>query len=137
MNTEPMNTEPNFDNPTIELVLPIRTSYVSLLRQVAGAAAAHADITIDLLDDTKIACSEAAVLLIQHAPENVSYSWRWYCTENRVDVVASAPTTLTDLPDFSDMEGFTWTVLTAVAKDLTPKIAQGNLILTFSIYENA
>lgn len=131
-----MNIDPHRDNPTIELVLPIRTSYVSLLRQVAGAAAAHADLTIDLLDDTKIACSEAAVLLIQHAPEDSSYSWNWYCTEKRVDVIASAPTTLRTLPDFSSMEGFTWTVLTAVAKDLSPRIAQGHLVLTFSVYED-
>lgn len=137
MNTAPERFNSDRDNPTIELVLPIRTSYVSLLRQVAGAAAAHADLTIDLLDDTKIACSEAAVLLIQHAPVNSTYSWRWYCSEKRVDVVATAPTTLDTLPDFSAMEGFTWTVLTAVAKELSSKIAQGHLILTFSIYENA
>lgn len=130
-----MTAEHTVGNPTIELVLPIDTSFVSLLRQVAGAAAAHSDLTIDLLEDTKIACSEAAVLLISHAAHNSSYSWRWYCTDKRVKVVASVPTSLVELPDFSAMEGFTWTVLSAVAKDLAADLAEDRLILTFSIFE--
>lgn len=132
-----MNTYSKPINPTIELQLPIKTNFVSLLRHVAGSAAAHADLTIDFLDDTKIACSEAAVLLIQNAPDESTYSWRWYCSEKRVDVEASSPTTLADLPDFSEMEGFTWTVLSAVAKNLTAELRDGQLVLAFSIFEIA
>lgn len=125
------------NNPTIELRLPIETGFVALIRQVAGAAAARADLTIDLLDDTKIACSEAAVLLIQNAPEDSVYSWQWTCVNKKVSVHASGPTTLTELPDFSAMEGFTWTVLSAVARDLHASVSDGQLIITFSIFETA
>ncbi len=122
-------------NPTIELRLPAAAELVSLLRTISGAAAARSDLTLDLLDDSKIACSEAAILLINHAAPNADFAWSWACSEKRLDIRASAPTLLKDLPDFSAMEGFTWTVFSAVAKNVVTELVGGFLIIEFSIFE--
>ena len=123
-------------SPTIELKLPISPDFVGVLRQIAGAAAARADLTIDLLDDLKIACSEAAVLLIQNSLPDTAFTWEWTCSPKHVAVVATAPAGFTSVPDFSGMEGFTWTVLSAVAKDLAVELLDGNLTIRFSIHDS-
>ena len=122
-------------NPTIELRMPATPEFVSLLRTISGAAAARSDLTIDLLDDSKIACSEAAILLINNAAVDADFSWSWACYEGRLDIRASVPTHLTDLPDFSSMEGFTWIVLSAVSKNLIVELVDGFLVIEFSIFE--
>lgn len=123
-------------NPTIELRMPATPEFVSLLRTISGAAAARSDLTIDLLDDSKIACSEAAILLINHAEPGADFAWSWACDHKYLTIRASAPSVLTDLPDFSSMEGFTWTVLSAVSKNLTTELFNGFLIIEFSIFES-
>jgi len=123
-------------SPTIELKLPISPDFVGVLRQMSGAAAARADLTIDLLDDLKIACSEAAVLLIQNSLPDSAFTWEWTCSPKHVAVVAKAPSGFTSVPDFSGMEGFTWTVLSAVAKDLAVELLDGNLTIRFSIHDS-
>lgn len=122
-------------NPTIELRMPATPEFVSLLRTISGAAAARSDLTIDLLDDSKIACSEAAILLINNAAADADFSWSWACHEGRLDIRASVPTHLTDLPDFSSMEGFTWIVLSAVSKNLMVELVSDFLVIEFSIFE--
>jgi len=124
-------------SPTIELKLPASADFVGLLRQIAGTAAVRSDLTIDLLDDLKIACSETAVLLIQNALPDSTFMWEWSCFARHVSVTAKAPTTFTSVPDFSQMEGFTWTVLQAVAKDLTVELLNGDLMISFSILDSA
>jgi serine/threonine-protein kinase RsbW len=123
-------------SPTIELKLPINPAFVGVLRQIAGAAAVKADFTIDFLDDLKIACSEAAVLLIQNSLPETSFIWEWTCSTKSVAVAAKAPTSLVNVPDFSEMEGFTWTVLSAVAKDLAIELINGDLVIRFSIHDS-
>lgn len=125
----------NSGQPTIEVRLPASPELVALLRYIAGAAAARADLTIDLLDDTKIACSEAAILLIQHGIPHADFMWTWTCTPGSVQVCASAPTKVTDVPNFAEMEGFTWTVLSSVAQDLSVRVVDSHLVITFSIFE--
>lgn len=122
--------------PTIELKLPVNPEFVALLRHVSGAAAVRSDLTVNLLDDSKIACSEAAILLINNAIENSDFTWAWYCHDKQLDVQASVPTLLQEVPDFGSMEGFTWTVLSAVAKSLGVTLIEGNLVITFSITES-
>ncbi len=122
-------------NPTIELRLPASPELVSLLRTISGAAAARSDLPLDLLDDSKIACSETAILLIQHAAPHADFAWSWTCEEKRLDVRASVPTLLSQLPDFGSLEGFTWTVLNAVAQNIATEVVSGFLIIDFSIFE--
>lgn len=123
-------------NPTIELRMPATPEFVSLLRTISGAAAARSDLTIDLLDDSKIACSEAAILLINNAAADADFSWSWTCHEGRLEIRASVPTHLTELPDFSSMEGFTWIVLSAVSKNLIAELAGDFLVIEFSIFKS-
>lgn len=122
-------------NPTIELRLPAIPEFVALLRTISGAAASRSDLNLDLLDDSKIACSEAAILLINNATPDADFAWSWACSPKRLDIRASAPTRLGELPDFSAMEGFTWTVLSAVAKNVATELVDGFLIIEFSIFE--
>lgn len=123
-------------NPTIELRLPATAEFVSLLRVISGAAAARSDLSIDLLDDSKIACSEAAILLMNNAVPNADFAWSWACEHKHLNIRASAPSVLRELPDFGSMEGFTWTVLSAVSKNLTTDLVNGYLIIEFSIFES-
>lgn len=122
-------------NPTIEVRLPAVAEFVSLLRSISGAAAAHSDLTLDFLDDTKIACNEAAILLITNATSNADFSWSWACGRKDLSIRGSVQSSLFELPDFGSMEGFTWTVLSAVSKNLKAELVDGYLIIEFSILE--
>ena len=117
----------------IELRLPASADFVSLIRQVAAAACVRANFTVDAIDDAKLACDEAATIVIQNVPDGSHSEWSLDVKPKCLHVHVSAPTALESLPDFEQQEGFTWTVINAVAQELTIELRDGTLHLDFDV----
>ncbi len=119
--------------PLIEFSLPASADFVSLIRQVAAAACVRADFTVDGIDDAKLACDEAATIVIQNAHQGSHFRWALNVQPKILHVHTSAPTALTALPNFAEQEGFTWTVINAVTHDLNIELIDGEIHIDFYV----
>jgi serine/threonine-protein kinase RsbW len=101
---------------TIELRVPADGAYVSLVRTVTAALAARCELTLDDMEDLRIAVDEACSLLLPHAAGTSSlharYSLKPGCLEITAQVHTAGPTEI-------DRKGFAWTLLQALATSVT------------------
>lgn len=107
-------------NP-VTIVLPADTSYVSLARSVAALMAARADLTVDHLEDVRLAVDEAVSQLVHDAVDG-SITLAFTEEPDGLHVRASARTDATEPPS---QDTFSWTVLTALADAVTAQASDG------------
>lgn len=108
----------------IELSVPARTSYVSLVRSATSAVCAQADFPIDALDDLRLAVDEACALVIADAPVDAELTARWRVSGPAVEIDISCPTR-TGAPVATNT--FSWTVLTALVEQVASDVRDGAL----------
>ena len=96
----------------VELSVPADGAFASVVRTVTAALAARCDLTIDQIEDLRIAVDEACALLL-HIPEHgPALSVHLGLHAGRIDVEVSIAAPNGGAPD---RDGFGWTVLTALA----------------------
>lgn len=100
------------DGDVVTVQVPNDVAYVSTLRLTAAGLAARCDLTIDEIEDLRLAVDEACALLMPHGTEGSTLDARFELTYGclAVDVSVAAPDG-TQL----DHQGFAWTVLGALA----------------------
>lgn len=101
-------------NMSISLSIPGDTAHLGVLRATAAAVAARARLTIDQLEDVRLAVEEAANSLLSGNSPLITMTMDPGDVPLTVTVTAS-PANDVDLSP----EGFTWTVLSAMTDDLT------------------
>jgi serine/threonine-protein kinase RsbW len=109
--TEP----PRPDGDTVEVRVPAAVVYVSTLRLTAASLAARCDLTIDDIEDLRLAVDEACSLLLPHAADDSTLDARFELAEGRLAVDTTVTTSEDAEPDRS---GFAWTVLGALASSV-------------------
>lgn len=96
--------------PGITVTIPADPAYVGLLRYACAHVAATADLTLEQIEDLRIAVSEAATLLIAHSEQLT-------CTftplEHEVKVQCSA---MTDEAISIDHDDLAWLLLSSLAE---------------------
>jgi serine/threonine-protein kinase RsbW len=100
------------DADVVELGVPARTAYVSVLRTTAAALAARLDFTLDEIEDLKIAVDEASAMLLAQAVPDSSLSCRFELAGDELVVAVSVHSRNPRVPSRSS---FAWTVLAALA----------------------
>ena len=100
------------DTDVVELGVPARTAYVSVLRTTAAALAARLDFTLDEIEDLRIAVDEASALLLTQAVPDSQLSCRFELSGDELVVSVSVHSRNPRVPTRSS---FAWTVLTALA----------------------
>jgi serine/threonine-protein kinase RsbW len=100
------------DGDAVEVRIPADVVYVSTLRLTAASLAARCDLTIDDIEDLRLAVDEACALLLPHATSNSTLDARFELSSGRLAVDTSVATTDSAEPD---RDGFAWTVLGALA----------------------
>jgi serine/threonine-protein kinase RsbW len=100
------------DGDAVEVRIPADVVYVSTLRLTAASLAARCDLTIDDIEDLRLAVDEACALLLPHAVGNSTLDARFELFEGRLAVDTTVVTNHDAEPDRS---GFAWTVLGALA----------------------
>jgi serine/threonine-protein kinase RsbW len=109
----------NPDGDLVEIRVPAAVVYVSTLRLAAAALAARCELTIDEIEDLRLAVDEACALLLPHATEGSALEARFELNQGKLAVDATVHT----VDGKPDRNGFAWTVLGALATtvDVTAK----------------
>jgi serine/threonine-protein kinase RsbW len=120
---------PRPDGDVVEVRIPADVAYVSTLRLTAASLAARCDLTIDDIEDLRLAVDEACALLLPHARPDSTLDARFQLAKGRLAVETSVHTA--DGIAEPDRNGFAWTVLDALATAVDVKKDDG--LLTISV----
>lgn len=124
------------DAPPHEVVLdlPADTRYVSTLRLVASSLGAQSELTIDTIEDLRLAVDEAAALLAPHAAPGSSLRTTFHIRSHRLEAtLAVTPVPGDDAEQTIDRTGFAWTLLTALTEGIEVTTSAGSLGLQLSV----
>ncbi len=109
---------------TIDLAVPAEPEYVGLIRSTAAHIAAHANLTVDAIDDLRLAVDEAFAVLIAHKPETGVVSIRFTIGSAQLDIELTGPAG-SPPPDKSS---FAWTVLSALVHEVSAQTSPAGLV---------
>lgn len=100
----------------VEVSLPAQGAYVSLLRTIAASLGARLDMTLDDIEDLRIAVNEATALLLARTAADSVLRCRFRVDGGRLTVrVAGAVGPETTPEQLLGKGSFAWTVLDALA----------------------
>ena len=114
----------------VEVGFPADTVNMAIARTVAAAVAARAELTVDQIDDVRLAVDEGVGYLISHATTDARVLGNLWVEEAEFHVLLSCPTANTEPPE---PEVFSWTVLTALVGDVQTRIVDGELTMQWSL----
>lgn len=120
------------DQVTIEF--PAHTQNVALTRTVAATMAARAGLTVDRLEDVRLAVDEAVSQVIADAPGNSRVRCAFVLDASDLRVEVTAPTATGTLPSDST---FGWTVLRALVDDVVSEVHEGTLAVRLRVARSA
>lgn len=112
---------------TIDLAVPANPEYVGLIRSAAAHIAAHADLTLDAIDDLRLAVDEAFAVLIAHKPESGAVTIKFTIHSEQLDIELTGPAG-SPPPDKSS---FAWTVLSALVHEVSTQTSPAGLVTLF------
>jgi serine/threonine-protein kinase RsbW len=95
---------------TVHLRVPADPAYLAVIRTATAGLAARLDLTLDEIEDLRIAVDEACALLLEHQPHpGADLDAAFTLHPNALDVLVSGPTL--SLPRRTS---FAWSVLEAL-----------------------
>lgn len=100
------------DGDVVQVQVPADVAYVSTLRLTAAGLAARCELTIDDIEDLRLAVDEACALLLPHADADATLRARFELAYASLTVNVGVDTADEAVPDRT---GFAWTVLGALA----------------------
>ncbi len=100
---------------TVQLQVPADSSYVAVLRTVTAGLAARCDLTLDEIEDLRIAVDEACALLLPIAASAAQLTARFELSAGQLVIGVSVPAHDGVEPS---REGFGWTVLDALTNEV-------------------
>ncbi len=113
----------------VELNVPASSVYVATLRSVTAGLAARCDLTLDEIEDLRIAVDEACALLLPLAAPDAELRSTFTLAAGelvfRASVAARADAELR-------RDGFGWTVLAALATSVETDLAAGAMTITLT-----
>lgn len=108
----------------IELAVPANPDYVGLIRSAAAHVAAHADLTLEAIDDLRLAVDEAFAVLIAHQPVTGRVAVTFHIHNDSLKIEMTGPA---GSPD-PDQNSFAWTVLTALVHEVATQTSSDGLV---------
>jgi serine/threonine-protein kinase RsbW len=112
---------------SVEMRVPADVAYVSTLRLTAASLASRCGLTIDDIEDLRLAVDEACALLLPHATDDTTLDARFVLGDGHLAVESSVHSVDAE----PDRDGFAWTVLGALAS--TVDVAQSGDRLTITV----
>ncbi len=114
----------------VEVGFPAETANMAIARTVAAAVAARADLTVDQIEDVRLAIDEAAAYLITHASADARVRGRLWVEGATFHALLSCSTDATSTPE---PEAFSWTVLSALVGDIDREIVDEDLTMHWAL----
>jgi serine/threonine-protein kinase RsbW len=115
--------------PTVTMQVPARRELVSTLRLTAASLAAQCELTIDDIEDLRLAVDEACALLLPLAAPDSTLCVSFELVPSCLIVATSVPTTAGGTPD---RDGLGWAVLSALASDVEVANSDGAVTIVVS-----
>jgi serine/threonine-protein kinase RsbW len=115
------------DGDTVVVRTPADVVYVSTLRLTAASLGSRCELTIDDIEDLRLAVDEACALLLPHATAESTLDARFELFPGRLSVETSVLTADAAEPD---RDGFGWTVLGALASSVDVHAKDGRLTIS-------
>jgi serine/threonine-protein kinase RsbW len=100
----------------VAITLPASSAYLTVLRTATAGLAARLDFTIDEIEDLRIAVDEACAMLLPQALPGADITCEFQLEGDAMTVTVSVLTTDGEEPS---RDTFAWTVLTALAGDVS------------------
>lgn len=100
----------------VTVTLPAQSAYLSVLRTATAGLAARVDFTVDEIEDLRIAIDEACAMLLTRAVAGADLQAVFAIGEGSMSASVSVLTTDGQEPS---RDTFSWTVLTALAGEVT------------------
>jgi serine/threonine-protein kinase RsbW len=117
------------DGDVVEVRVPAAAAYVSTLRITAASLAARCELTIDDIEDLRLAVDEACSLLLPHAASGSTLTARFELAYARLEVQAS----ISSIDGARvDRDGFAWTVLGALATSVEVRTENDRLTIALT-----
>lgn len=113
---------------TVNIQVPADVTFVATLRLVAASLAARCDLTVDDIEDLRLAVDEACALLLPLTNSSATLDAQFVLAPGALSVTASVVSERADAT--IDRSGFAWTVLTALASDVTVDAAADRTAIT-------
>lgn len=112
----------------VEVRVPAEVGFVATLRLVAASLGARCELTVDDIEDLRLAVDEACSLLLPLAGSGANLEASFELAPGALSVTASVQTAESGT-EF-DRSGFAWTVLTALASEVVVDAAAGHTSIT-------
>ena len=113
----------------VGLRVPADATFVAVLRSVTAGLAARCDLTLDEIEDLRLAVDEACALLLPLAGPDTSMTTRFALHPDHLDLSISVPAEPDAAPDRG---GFGWTVLCALADAVHVSSSGPELVIAVS-----
>src|SRR5580698_4527318 len=114
------------DTATVEVRVPADSEFVSTLRLTAASLAARCDLTVDEIEDLRLALDEACALLLPHAVDGSALEVEFSLAPGSIEVTARVEAAESSAPERS---GFGWAVLSALASEVAVQHEDGRLAI--------
>jgi len=114
---------------SVEIRVPADVAYIATLRLTAASLAARCDLTIDDIEDLRLAVDEACALLLPHAAPGTRLEATFVVRPGELSVTASV-TSVDGVESTPDRGGFAWSVLSALASEVDVSGSEDRLAIT-------
>ncbi|MCK9899701.1 anti-sigma factor [Parafrankia colletiae] len=109
----------------VQLTLPAASAYLTVLRTATASLAARLDFTLDDIEDLRIAVDEACALLLVSAVPGSALECSFALEPGVMKVLVTVESLDGEPPS---KETFAWTVLTALAGDVSSSTGPGSRV---------
>jgi serine/threonine-protein kinase RsbW len=114
---------------SVGLQVPAVDVYVSTLRLIAASVATRSELTVDDVEDLRLAVDEACSLLLPHAMPGTTLNAEFALSPGFLGVDVSVAAADGAEPDRT---GYAWTVLSALAGPVTTRFGDGRLVIALA-----
>lgn len=115
---------------SVRVEFPADTVNMAIARTVAAAMAARADLTVDQVEDVRLAMDEATSHMIRAATPGSTVTIDLWLSDGAVHAMLSCPVG-TEVPP--DPDPFSWTVLTALVGSARLQVTAETLSLQWEL----
>lgn len=121
-------TDPHGANgDQVELSVPASSAYLAVLRTTSAGLGARLGLTLDDIEDLRIAVDEACAMLLPIAQPGANLQCRFELHNDALEVVVEVAAVRADLPA---KDSFSWTVLSALAGEVSSTVGDGRVAIT-------
>jgi serine/threonine-protein kinase RsbW len=118
------------DSPDVSAEVPATPEFVHVLRNVAAGVAARLEMTIDQIEDVRLAVTEAATLLLDEA-EARTLRLRIRRSGDALDVMVSSDGTSDPWPSERALASWPWLVVQGLSDDVRLELDDGAPAVVF------